>query len=320
VALRGKPPTVQFGPVYTEFMDLPLMKGSEVPHAFHLAASADPWPGQVAVYSANADFGYRLNTALGLSAIVGETLDPLVTAAPDIWQRDGMRVKISSGVLQTHSKADVLNGANLAALRLGGVGDWELFQFCDATLIAEGEYHLGKLLRGQAGTEFLIPSEWPVGTDFVLLDSAVRQVDLTAAERGLERHYRIGPAHQSYDDDNYVHQIFANKGNGLRPYAPAHFKVTGSGDKALNWVRRTRIEGDNWQGYDVPVGEDREAYLVRISSAGSTLREVEINVPEFTYTNAMQTNDGASGFVDFDVAQISDRFGHGPFSRRTVNV
>ncbi|MEE9455212.1 MAG: glycoside hydrolase TIM-barrel-like domain-containing protein [Paracoccaceae bacterium] len=320
VALRGKPPTVQFGPVYTEFMDLPLMKGSEVPHAFHLAASADPWPGQVAVYSANADFGYRQNTTLSLSAIVGETLDPLVTARPDIWQRAGMRVKVSSGVLQTHSKADVLNGANLAALRLGGVGDWELFQFCDATLIAEGEYRLGKLLRGQAGTEFLIPAEWPVGTDFVLLDSAVRQVDLTAAERGLERHYRIGPAHQSYDDDTYVYQIFANKGNGLRPYAPAHFKVTGNGDRALNWVRRTRIEGDNWQGYDVPVGEDREAYLVRISSAGSTLREVETNVPEFTYTSAMQTSDGASGAVDFDVAQISDRFGRGPFSRRTVNV
>jgi hypothetical protein len=214
---------------------------------------------------------------------------------------------------------DVLNGANRAALR-GNGGNWEVFQFCNAELVADREYLLTKLLRGQAGTEFLIPDEWDVGTDFVLLNGAVSQVDLATAERGLDRHYRIGAAHLPLDDDSYVHAVFAGQGVGLRPYAPVHLRAVVDGDVALSWVRRTRIEGDVWQGYEVPLGEDREAYLVRVSSGGTVLREAEVLAPEFTYTAAMQAADGVSGVIDFDVAQISDRFGVGPISRGTVNV
>ena len=36
-------------PVFPLFMDLPLITGSEDPHAPYLAISADPWPGSVAV-------------------------------------------------------------------------------------------------------------------------------------------------------------------------------------------------------------------------------------------------------------------------------
>ena len=159
-----------------------------------------------------------------------------------------------------------------------------------------------------------------MGTDFVLLNGAVSQVDLAAAERGLDRHYRIGAAHLPLDDDSYVHHIFAGQGVGLRPYAPVHLRALVDGDVAVSWVRRTRVEGDVWQSYEVPLGEEREAYLVRVSSGGAVLREVEVLTPEFSYTSAMQAVDGASGVIDFDVAQISDRFGAGPFSRGTVNV
>lgn len=320
-ATRYKPGPVQFGPVYPEFLDLPLMTGDEVPHAFHIAASSDPWPGLVTVYSANDDFGYSLNTALSRSAVVGDLLDPLPVGAAAKWQRVEARVKIASGQLQTVSEADVLNGANLAALRLGGVGNWELVQFCDAVLVGENEYRLSKFLRGQAGTEFVIPPVWPAGTDFVLIDGAVQQVEMSSAERGLDRHYRIGASHLPYDDPTYVHEVFAGQGVGLRPYTPVHFTAElVAGDILLNWVRRSRIDGDVWQSLEIPLGEDREAYLVRVLSAGSLLREVEVASPEFVYTNAMQASDGASGAVDFDIAQISDRFGAGPFIRRTLNV
>ena len=70
----------------------------------------------------------------------------------------------------------------------------------------------------------------------------------------------------------------------------------------------------------MPLGEEREAYLVRVSSGGNVLREAEVLTPEFRYTAGMQADDGAVGVIDFDVAQISDRFGVGPFSRQTVNV
>ncbi|PCJ76659.1 MAG: host specificity protein [Rhodobacteraceae bacterium] len=317
-AKRRAGPTM-FGPVYAEFLDLPLLDGSEVEHAFHLAASGDPWPGRVAVFSAGADYGYRLNTTLARSAVVGELASPLVAGRAGLWQRSGVRVKVASGYLASMPEADVLNGANRAALR-GSGGDWEVFQFCNAELVADREYLLTKLLRGQAGTEFLIPGTWAVGTDFVLLNGAVSQVDLAAAERGLDRHYRIGAAHLPLDDGSYVHAVFAGQGVGLRPYAPVHLRAVVDGDVVVNWVRRTRIEGDVWQSYEVPLGEDREAYLVRVSSGGVVLREAEVLTPEFTYTSAMQMADGVSGVMDFDVAQISDRFGIGPFSKETVNV
>jgi len=317
--VKGRTAPASFGPVYTEFLDLPLLDGSEVEHAFHLAASGEPWPGRVAVYSAGADYGYRLNTTLARSAVVGELASPLVSGRAGLWQRSGVRVKVASGYLASMPEADVLNGANRAALR-GAGGDWEVFQFCNAELVADREYLLTKLLRGQAGTEFLIPDEWAVGTDFVLLNGAISQVDLAAAERGLDRHYRIGPAHLPYDDASYVREVFAGQGVGLRPYAPVHLRANVDGDVALSWVRRTRVEGDVWQSYEVPLGEEREAYLVRVSSGAAVLREVEVPAPEFTYSVAMQGADGAVGEIVFEVAQISDRFGVGPFIKETANV
>ena len=57
-------PTRRFvptGPVSPLFLDLPLLRGDEVPHAPYLAVSANPWPGNVAVYDAPEDAGYELN-------------------------------------------------------------------------------------------------------------------------------------------------------------------------------------------------------------------------------------------------------------------
>ena len=85
--------------------------------------------------------------------------------------------------------------------------------------------------------------------------------DLAAAERGLDRHYRIGAAHLPFDDASYVHAVFAGQGVGLRPYAPVHLQAVADGDVAVSWVRRTRVEGDVWLSYEVPLGEDREAFL-----------------------------------------------------------
>ncbi len=59
-------------PVYPVLLDLPLITGDEAPHAPHLAVSADPWPGQVAVYASATDSGYALNHIVGGAATVGE--------------------------------------------------------------------------------------------------------------------------------------------------------------------------------------------------------------------------------------------------------
>jgi hypothetical protein len=230
--------------------------------------------------------------------------------------RAGARVRVS-GSLQGRSEEDVLNGANAAALRLGPEGDWEVIQFELAELVAPKTYMLRKLLRGQAGTDAVVPDVWPAGTTFVLLDGAVQQLPLPSSARGRAKHYRIGPASRSYDDPSYVHRIEVSLGTGLRPYRPVHLSARRRSDGAVEvtWFRRTRVDGDSWLGTDVPLGEEGEAYVVRIYDAGALAREAETSSSVYRYTEADQASDGVAGALTIEVAQVSVRFGPGPFER-----
>ncbi len=110
-----------------------------------------------------------------------------------------------------------------------------------------------------------MPQNWPAGSYFVLLDGAPEQIEMNEAQRNIARHYRIGPARRGYDDPSYRHEVRAFEGVGLKPLSPVHLRARtqGDGSVALGWTRRTRIGGDNWDGLDVPLGEEREAYLLR---------------------------------------------------------
>ena len=324
LAQRPRPftPAVPVTPV---FMDLPLLTGTEVPHAPHLAVTADPWPGSVAVYgSASAsDAGYALNTLLAARAVMGVTESPLFAASPALFDHGpALRVRLTSGTLDSVSVEDMLNGANVAAIGDASVANWEVFQFATATLISEGVYDLTLRLRGQAGSDALMPAAWPVGSTFVVLDGAPRQIDLALASRGLSRHYRIGPAARPYDDPIYVHQQHAFDGIGLRPYAPVHLRAVrdAAGDLGLSWVRRTRIDGDSWQSAEVPLGEETESYLLRVMDGATIVREVTLATPAWTYPAAMQAADGLVAPFQIAVAQVSASFGPGLFRQVTVSA
>lgn len=307
--------------VHVEFIDLPLLTGDEVPHAPYVAIAKTPWAGPVAVFSANEDFGYKLNLEVTRPAVVGETLQSLAVAKAGIWMPGSLRVRISSGSLQSRSAEDVLNGANVAALMSETGGLCEVFQFQTAELVASREYVLSNLLRGQAGTDGVMPTVWPKGTSFVLIDGAVAQISLPASARGLDRHYRIGPAMRSYEDPSYVHEVRSFVGVGLRPYRPAHFMaVRNAADGIeLKWTRRTRIDGDSWLGIDVPIGEERELYSLRVFDGAKLIREFSPNTTSQVYSSASQVADGAPRRIVFEVAQVSDRFGPGPYERIEFN-
>ena len=309
---------ISAGPVYAEMMDLPLLRGDELPHAPTVAVTATPWPGEMAVLSAPQDAGYALEGLVPRRAIMGALLDDLLRAGAGRWSEASVRVKVSGGDLQTRSEIEVLNGANLAAVR-EGTGDWEVLQFRDAELIGPGEYRLTGLLRGQAGTDGIMPDIWFAGADFVLLDGAQVQLDVPSSWRGLPRHYRIGPAKLGYDSPRYVHAVETFEGVGLRPYAPAHLKAEGSGDLAVSWIRRTRIDGDSWAGLEVPLGEENEVYRLRVVQGGVVLREETLGVAGFIYTAVMQGADGAVAPYDLETAQISTTYGAGPDARITIN-
>lgn len=309
-------------PVYPLFLDLPLLTGDEVPHAPHVAVAAEPWPGSVAVWQSDDSDGFALNTLIAAASIVGVTETLLVPAPAGLWERGApLRVRLSGGVLSSASDTALLNGANLMAIGDGSNDRWELLQFAAADLVAPRTYDLSRRLRGQAGSDGVGSSGWPAGSMIVLLDGAPRQITLALAARGLARTYRIGAAARGFDDQDVEERVEAFAGIGLRPYAPVHLRArAAAGGLDLTWIRRTRIDGDSWQSPEVPLGEDREAYLVRVFIGSSVVRETEVAVPRWTYLDADRLADGTAGGFAIEVAQISDRFGPGLFRRITVSA
>ncbi|WP_112323305.1 baseplate multidomain protein megatron [Oceanibium sediminis] len=306
----------QSGQPYAEVMDLPLLRAEDTAHVPFVAATHEPWEGGLSIYTGAQDHDYGPPVELAVSSIVGTTLSDLAAAAPGRWSEDALEVRISGRELLSRSAQEVLNGANTLAVRAAGAADWEVIQFRDAELVGPRQYRLSGLLRGQAGTEPLIPPILAAGADIVLLDGTQPQLPLSLDQVGLERHVRVGPSGESYASPRYRHLVVEPRGVGLRPYAPAHLRATTSGgDVSLSWVRRSRYGGDSWTLSEVPLGEQREAYLVTIEAGGTTLRQIEVAESAFLYTAAMQAADGGGGGFTVSVAQLSASFGPG-FSTR----
>lgn len=312
--IRGHVPPMPVEPI---FLDLPLMRGDEVTHAPHLAVTANPWPGAVAVYASDTDEAYALMQVMGERATVGITQSPMIAAGPGVWDNGAaLQVRLYSGALESRPEAALLNGANLMAIGSGSGADWELFQFREAELIGTDTWALSGRLRGQLGTDGIMPAVWPAGSQVVLIDGVPEQIDLAAATRRYARHYRIGPAQRGPDDPSYTHVVAGFDGVGLRPYAPCHLTAVPVGDGLdLGWIRRTRIEGDGWDLEDVPLGEDSERYRLRIRAGDTVLREANVESQGWFYNATDRMADLAAGADAWDVAQISERYGPGPFAR-----
>lgn len=308
-------------PVYPLFLDLPLLSGDEVPYAPHIAASANPWPGSVALYSSSTDQNYSVNTVLPIRATIGTTQTEMRRAQSGLYDRGAaLQVRLISGTLETVDEAALLAGANLAAIGDGSSDNWEVFQFRNATLIAPQTYLLEGRLRGQAGSDGLLPDVWPEGSQFVLLNSVPLQIDLSRNLRGVVQNYRIGPAARSVSDPSYRQLERAFDGNGLRPYAPAHIQADRQIDGSLlvTWVRRTRTDGDSWDVLEVPLGEETEAYVLRFMKDDNVVREETLTTASFTYSAVDQSTDGIAAPFMLEVAQVSASYGVGLFRQLEI--
>ncbi|EEE38713.1 putative gene transfer agent orfg15 protein [Rhodobacteraceae bacterium KLH11] len=93
--------------------------------------------------------------------------------------------------------------------------------------------------------------------------------------------------------------------------------ASGAGDD-ISWIRRTRIDGDDWGGLEVPLGEESESYLIRVFSAGALLREAVVSGTNWQYSAVMQAEDGLTGPYDLAVAQVSATYGPGAFAHLAV--
>ena len=153
----------------------------------------------------------------------------------------------------------------------------------------------------------------PAGSKVVFLDDSLTQLDLPKDALWTDRYFRTGPAHLPLENDAYGTTTLRARGEGLKPYAPVHLRARSvDGDLRLDWIRRTRVPGDGWGEVDVPLGEVRERYRVRVTDAGGTLVwESDTGEPTAVVPGAVLARI-AGGGARVSVAQLSEDVGPGP--------
>lgn len=180
----------------------------------------------------------------------------------------------------------ILNGANLAL-----IGE-ELVQFTNAEFLGKGSYKLSGLLRGRAGTENKV-STHASNEDFVLINNAVLQEDMSNSLINLERLYK--PVSVGLSLDEAQNENFTYGANSLKPYSPVHIKGVRnvSGDLNISWVRRGRINATWQDNIDVPLIEANEIYEIDILDGNDQIIKTINNITQanFIYNQADQITD-----------------------------
>lgn len=319
---EGASSAIVYGRPSAVILDLPLASDGALAHAPWLAATARPWPGSLAVNRRTGAASFSFNRLIEARATMGFLTSAVAAGPLHVFDRRTMiEVQLTTGDLSAVSSGELLQGANTAAIGSMEAG-WEILQFAQAVLTGERRYRLSFLLRGRFGSEPEMLALRPAGQRFVMLDEAVVQPVLTAAQSGLPQDWRIGPP--QYDLSRGQTALnHTGKRLGLRPLAPCHVRAGRAGGGILiAWIRRSRFETDEWEAGDVQLGEETEAYRLQIMDGGTVKRLVNIDTSQYLYTASQIAADfGAPpSSLTLRLQQLSTSFGPGAALERTLNV
>jgi hypothetical protein len=256
-------------------------------------------------------------------SIVGETL----TALPPgpLWRSDPhttLDVKLRGGVLSSVPPESALAGANALAL-LDADGAVEIVTVSRVELIGERMFRLSGFVRGIAGSEPAASRTLAAGSRVVVLDGAAVPLTSDISELGLTRRYRIGPVQADVGDSTMADIKASVTGVALVPLAPVRPSARRTEEGvALDWIRRTRIDGDSWDIAEVPLGEEGEAYEVTVRDDAELLRSARTATPSWLYPSALELADFGAPQAEIDLAlvQISAITGRGREWRGRITV
>ena len=302
-------------------LDLPMGPGGGAAQdRFQLAVWARPWRSQAAYASPEAS-GFERRALVTRAAVLGRLVEPLSAGVEGRSLPQALEVGLYGGELASVSRAQLLNGANAAAV-MSAAGGWEVLQFELAEEIAPATWRLSRLLRGQLGSGDQAAAGAPTGAAFVLLDAAVAPAGLATSEIGLALNWRIGPTRHDFSTTHFAEQAAVGGMRALLPLAPVHLRASGGpgGDWNFRWIRRGRIDADGWLATEIPLGEESESYRIDVGLPGlAPLRSTTVASPSWTYAAAERAADFASlpALAEVSVRQLSASAGWGlPAVRR----
>ncbi len=284
-------PDVPHGPTRVLLLDVPAPvqgAGDGVPLLVAAAGLSPGWRRAALEVSFDGGASWTDAGAAAAPAVIGHAESALPAGSSALFDaRHAVVVQLLHDGMWLEGRGDLalVAGDNAALL-----GD-EIVQFGRAEALGGGRFRLSRLLRGRHGTEWA-GGLHEAGERFVLLASTdLRQIMAPLPALGTETALM---ARGTGDGAEAAQAVCRVSGEALRPPSPVHLTAhRAGGDLQLSWVRRSRV-GWSWlDGTDAPLGEEREAYRVTIAGAAFQ-REWEVTAAGFTYTQAMQGDDGAS--------------------------
>jgi hypothetical protein len=246
------------------------------------AASArnSAWRG-AALFAAQGSALVELGTTGTQRAVLGALAEPLAPSDALLLEPHTTATidLVASDLDLTDTDiAGIAAGAN--RLLIGG----EMMQFLRAEPLGGGRWRLTGLLRGRGGTEPAAAQGHAAQAPVLLLDDSLVPLDpLLAPPLATTRVAAIGTG-----DPEAVIAPLANPGLSRRPLCPVHPRLTADSDQTrrYSWTRRARGQYRWDDGVDVPLVEEREAYLVGFGPVDAPLAAWERIAPSIDLTAA----------------------------------
>ena len=304
-ASSGRPAApldAQHGPTTLFLFELPGL-GDELPVRPQIVAMAAGteagWRRAALLASFDGGRSWTPAGSTSAPAVMGHATTALpVGDSALVDERNSIDVELLNENMWLESRSDeaLAAGANAAVL-----GE-ELIQFGRATPIGPRSFRLSRLLRGRRGTEWAA-SAHSAGEPFALIErEAMAAIDPLPTTLGAEVQLL---AQGVGDPPNPRHFSLIIRGQALAPPSPVHLRAeqTPTGAIEISWTRRSRIGWAWGAGTDAPLGEEAEAYQLRISGPAFD-RRVALNEARYLYTAEQQSADGSLGSLRIEVTQV----------------
>ena len=300
-------------------LDIPILRDQDNSAGIYyvIYGTAGAFSG-AALYRSTDDTTFSLMDSWSVEATVGTTSDALADGPTEIIDlANSVTVLFANGSVSSVTETQMLNGSNYALI--GAAGRWEIIQFQTATLIDTDTYTLTNLIRGRQGTEHNTANH-AIGDTFILLDSAIKRLDMSSSAIGTSYYWRIVAFGAQVA--TATSQSFANNGENLECFSPVniHGVRDASDNLTITWQHRTRFGGE-WKDYTgIPLNEAFQAYEIDILDGATVVRTIEVTSETASYTAAQQTTDfgSAQASLDIEIYQISDTVGRGHKGEATI--
>jgi hypothetical protein len=284
------------GPMTLSLFDVPDVFGESSASPTVLLAASIPTPGwqrhSIELSSGGQTLvvaGPRRKSMLGSALVVLPPAD--VSLIDNINVLDVQLIDPDQWLTSCDDDA-LAAGANLAVLGA------ELVQFGVATPLGNGRWHLARLLRGRAGTEWAMDGHRTGDPFCVIAPDSIHPLTVPAWAIGSE------VTAQSSSGSTAALMLSAES---LRPPSPVSLSAVPQqgGGISASWTRRSRAGWAWTDEVDAPLGETREQYRVTITGAGGSIEAVT-EQPAIIFFQQDLALAGAGPAV-LEVRQIGDR-------------